>query len=284
MKIHIHSPQVKTGHLAGVKKNQTNLIVHEVAKALVARSRDYIKWPAPDEMRALADINNEAFGLPNMPLGVDGSLIRLAAKPSIEECPPHTLPNNFISRKRFPAINIQVVGDSHHLIRDCNVQWVGSTHDGRVWRNSRAKKLIERQAVYAIAADSAYPIARTVVKPYGATPTESHVNFNFAQARLRNDCTEKIFGQVKSRFRILHTGLRTSIERSQLLIVSCLVLHNMALMFHDSEFEALEDGDDDGVDDLGPEEPNPGEAESPSEAQIRSAGEKYRESLRKFFE
>ena len=161
----------------GVKKNQTNLIVEEVAKALVARSRDYIKWPEPDEMKVLAEENNVKYGLPMMPLGVDGSLIRLAAKPSQDECPPNTNPDNYICRKGFPAINIQVTGDSHQLVRDCNVQWVGSTHDGRVFRNSRAKKLIERQSVYALAADSAYPMSRTVVKPYPLAnrPTEVRV-------------------------------------------------------------------------------------------------------------
>ena len=100
---------------------------------------------------------------------------------------------------------------------------------------------------------------------------------------MRNDCTEKIFGQVKSRFRILHYGLRTSIKRSQLIIVSCLVLHNMGLMFGDSKFAGLDDGVD-GVDDLGPELPNPGQANDPSEASRKKAGEEYREYLRKFFE
>ena len=265
--------------MAGVKKATAGKIVGEVAEALVARTRDYIKWPQEDELRVLADENNVKYGLPNLPLGVDGSLIKLDGKPSVDECPTNTTPDNFISRKGFPAINIQVIGDSRYLVRDCNVQWVGSTHDGRVYRNSRAKKLIERQAVYALAADSAYPISRTVVKPYANMPTQSHKDFNYAQSRLRNDCTEKIFGQVKSRFRILHNGLRTNVKRSQHIIVSCLVLHNMGLMFDDSRFEGLEDGvgvdgvNGDGFDDLGPELPNPGQAHDPSEAARKKAGE-----------
>ena len=89
--------------MAGVKKAATCDIVGEVAKALVAKLRDYIKWPKPEEMRVLAQDNNEKYGLPNMPLGVDGSLIRLAGKPSKEDCPPNTIPDNFISQKRFPG-------------------------------------------------------------------------------------------------------------------------------------------------------------------------------------
>ena len=48
------STQVKTGHLHRVKRNQTNLIVAEVAKAFAARTRDFIKLPAEEEMKILA--------------------------------------------------------------------------------------------------------------------------------------------------------------------------------------------------------------------------------------
>ena len=64
--------QYKAGLMLGVKRSQTSEIVKEVAMALVNRSRDYIKWPKASEMRRLADSNNEEFGLPDCPLGVDG--------------------------------------------------------------------------------------------------------------------------------------------------------------------------------------------------------------------
>ena len=64
--------QYKAGLMAGIQRTQTSVIIREVAMALVNRSRDYIKWPGPSEMRRLADENNEAFGIPNCPLGVDG--------------------------------------------------------------------------------------------------------------------------------------------------------------------------------------------------------------------
>ena len=72
--------QSKTGHLAGVKKGSACIIIEEVARALVARHKEYIKWPQPEEIRAVADENNAKYGLPNLPLGVDGSLISRAVK------------------------------------------------------------------------------------------------------------------------------------------------------------------------------------------------------------
>ena len=65
-----------------------------------------------------------------------------------------------------------------------------------------------------------------------------------------------------------------------MVIIGCFVLNNMALMFGDPEFaeETLAGGPrEDGADDLGPEVPNPSEAED------RAAGEAYRESLLRFF-
>ena len=156
--------QSKTGHLTGVKKGSVCSIMEEVAKALVARYKKYIKWLQPEEIRALADENNVKYGLPDLPLEVDGPLIRLVRKPRKKECPPKTDSDNFISRKGFPALNIQVTCDTHHLIRDISVKWCGTTHDGRVYRNSKAKKLIERQSIFALAANSAYPTSRMVVK------------------------------------------------------------------------------------------------------------------------
>ena len=93
---------------------------------------------------------------------------------------PRTDPDNFISHKGFPALNIQVTGDTHHLIRDISVKWYSSKHDGRDYRNSKTRKLIERQDIFALATDSAYLISRTVVKPYPQAnrPTESHKYFN----------------------------------------------------------------------------------------------------------
>ena len=218
--------------MAGVKRNQTSLIIGEVAKALVKRSREYIKWPGQSEMRQLADENNEEFGLPNVPLGVDGTLINLSAKPRAEECPPGMTPDKFYSgHKKCIGINVQVVGNARHMIRDIVVQWPGSVHDSRIWRNSRAKTLIEQQREFAITADSAYPLTTTCLKPFaqGAKPTAAHEEFNGAQSRLRNACTEKKFGHVKSRFRIMRSGIDTRLEKAQMIIISCLVLNNMAL-------------------------------------------------------
>ena len=141
--------------------------------------------------------------------------------------------------------------------------------------------MIERQAVFCIAADSAYPLTRTVLKPFGSTPTQAHEDFNAAQARLRNDCTERLFGHLKSRFRILSKGIDARLETAQMIICGCLVLNNMAQMFGDPEFEDESGGalvDDDGVDDL------PAEVPDLSEAGSREAGVAHREKLLRYFQ
>ncbi len=39
-------------------------------------------------------------------------------------------------------------------------------HDSRIWVNSEEKMILEEQSEFMVAADSAYPISRTVMKPY----------------------------------------------------------------------------------------------------------------------
>ncbi len=99
-------------------------------------------------------------------------------------------------RKQFYALNVQVIGDGQLLIRDLEVRWSGSTHDARIWRNSAAKDIIERQNEFMIVGDSAYPISRTLIKPFRDTPTPQHRKFNKALTGLRTVCTENIIGML----------------------------------------------------------------------------------------
>ena len=64
-----------------------------------------------------------------------------------------------------------------------------------------------------------------------------------------------------------------------MIIISCLVLNNMALLFGDPTFSESEPGDvPDGLDDL------PAEVPDPSEASSKAAGKAHRESLLRYFQ
>jgi len=103
-------------------------------------------------------------------------------------------------RKQFYSINAQVIGDGKMLIRDLEAKWAGSTHDARIWRNSRAKTIMESQAEFQIVGDSAYPISRTLIKPYRESPTRNRGRFNKALTGLRTVCTENLIEVWKKHF------------------------------------------------------------------------------------
>ena len=89
---------------------------------------------------------------------------------------------------------MQLVGDSRLRIRDVDISWPGGTHDARVWRNSLAKTIMERQGKVFVAADSAYPISRWLMKPYLPADTPQKIRFNKALTGCRTVSTECIFG------------------------------------------------------------------------------------------
>ena len=60
---------------SGAKKSTANDIVRRVSDAIAARSHHLIKLPNQAEMRESADRLFDRFGVPDMPLGIDGTHI-----------------------------------------------------------------------------------------------------------------------------------------------------------------------------------------------------------------
>ncbi len=89
---------------------------------------------------------------------------------------------------------MQVVCDSDQMIRDLETRWAGSTHDARVWRNCQAKQVMEGQQEFMLAGDLAYPMARTLIKPYPQPQTQAQLLFNRSLLSLRNFCTGQTVG------------------------------------------------------------------------------------------
>lgn len=63
-------------------------------------------------------------------------------------------------------MNCQVIGDADGYIRGLDAIWPGCVHDARPWRNCEEKETLEAQSEFMVAADSAYPISKIIIKPY----------------------------------------------------------------------------------------------------------------------
>jgi len=224
------------GYFIGVKRACACTTQKRVSSALCKKSHHLIKLPRPEELREAANDLCTQFGIPNCPLGVDGTHIRLENSPIQDDLPEGVHPQDFWCRKQFFSLNVQLIGDNRHLIRDLEAKWAGSTHDARVWKNSAAKVLLESQREFTVAADSAYPISRTILKPFrDPVPSQRHAKFNRALSGLRTICTENTIGIWKRRFPILKRGITTRVSTAIEITRACAMLHNMAILWQEQD-------------------------------------------------
>jgi hypothetical protein len=184
-----------------VKQSTASCAIKRTSAALASLSHFFIKLPSVEEMRQQSDEFLERFSIPNTPLGVDGTFIALGVKPRQSELPNGLFSQDFFCRKQFFALNCLVTGDGKFLIRNLVARWSGSTHDGRIWSNSSVKKFMEsHEGQFLIAADSAFPISTTLLKPYHRPSCPKKRKFNKCLSGLRTVCTENIIGIWKNRF------------------------------------------------------------------------------------
>ena len=266
------------GVIIGASKNAAHESIHRVLLAFLEQVDGLITLPTEEEMRHSAHDIYQRFGLPNFCLGVDGTFVRLGKKPSLpdlsnDEGIQTVYPQDFWCRKQFYAYNVMIVGDSNLLIREMLVGWAGSTHDARCWRNSGTKPFIEMQRQYTVAADSAYPLSRHLMKPFLNPQSQKETTFNKKLSALRTVMTENIIGILKNRFPILRLGIRTKLATAENIVRVAGMLHNIAMGLKDPLIENEENGEE--------EEANR-EENSQEDAQdigTREAGNLYRNML-----
>ena len=85
-----------------------------------------------------------------------------------------------------------------------------------------------------ISADSAFPFRVWLMKPYGnanLTPEEGYFDYRLSRARM---VTERAYGQLKSRWRVLYRKLECRPDSVKLAALACIVLQNICITTKDS--------------------------------------------------
>ena len=98
---------------------------------------------------------------------------------------------------KISAPFLQVVGN---LTRICDVDlsWPGRAHDARVYHCSQFKAWVDRQLTFKVAADSAYPLGRSLMKPFSDQECQTNPRkklFNKRLSSARTVMTENLFGR-----------------------------------------------------------------------------------------
>ena len=92
------------------------------------RVNQYIKMPNNDRGDEISSSFEGLCGISNMVGALDGTHI------AIVSCPGGK--NEYINRKWYPSVQLQLIVADTLLITDAYVGWSGSTHDARVLYNS----------------------------------------------------------------------------------------------------------------------------------------------------
>ena len=192
--------------------------------------RKFLKWPSPTIMKKFAQEFQEIHNIPYVIGAVDGSHIPIVA--------PQLHAADYYNHKGFHSILLQGVVSSKCVFWDFDIGWAGSMHDANLWARSDIGRFCEdgKLSPYALVGDAAYPCRPWMLSPFkghkdGLTREEYHWNFVQSSTRM---CVERAFGMLKGRWRILLKRVDVHLKNVPELVSTCLVLHNICMIFGDS--------------------------------------------------
>ncbi|XP_072168923.1 putative nuclease HARBI1 [Diadema setosum] len=192
--------------------------IAQVSDALSRRLPDFVRLPDEDERRRSKMRFFEIAEFPGVVGVIDGTHVKIIAPTEHED--------QFVNRKRYHSINVQVVMDAECKLININACWPGSTHDSRVLRESRLEERLENIDGHLLG-DSGYPLRPWLLTPVLRPQSPEEERYNQSHRRTRT-LVERGIGQLKRRFHCLHEELRVHPSRASKIIASCAVLHNLA--------------------------------------------------------
>lgn len=149
--------QITDGDTMKISQPSISRIIHQVSLALVRRLGEHVRLPNEEEKRVNADTFYRMANFPGIIGLIDGTHVRIQAPPENEE--------QFVNRKRYHSINVQIVVNAKSEIINVNAQWPGSVHDSRILRESGLDEVLENTEGHLLG-DSGYPLRRWLMTPF----------------------------------------------------------------------------------------------------------------------
>ncbi|XP_046401959.1 putative nuclease HARBI1 [Ischnura elegans] len=215
--------QIVAGDFHELAQSTMSRIIKVISIEFAGKLPEVVKIPQSNE--ELATARNLFYRVAHFPgvVGcVDCTHIPITS-------PGGELAEVYRNRKGYFSLNVQVVVGPRLEILDIVCRWPGSTHDARIFHNSRLRLRFDRDEVSGLLlGDSGYPQLRYLYTPVRnpATPAERRYNASHIATR---SAVERAFGIWKRRFPCLSMKLRTATQTSAKIILACAVLHNVAI-------------------------------------------------------
>ena len=192
--------------------------------------KKFISWPSRATMDRYAEEFQGIHQIPYVVGAVDGSHIPIVA--------PQLHAADYYNRKGFHSILLQGVVSAKCLFWDFDIGWAGSMHDANLWGRTEIGQYCEagKLAPYTLVGDAAYPCRPWMLAPFrgskdGLSREEYHWNYVQSSTRM---AVERAFGMLKGRWQILLKRIDVHLKNVPDLVATCLILHNMCLVFGDT--------------------------------------------------
>ena len=236
------------GDVMGIDKSSVSRVVQGFCEAIVAKKNQFIQFPITDDEKARNKIKFfKMGGFPSCIGCIDGFHVRI--------CTPHEDENDYINRKNWHSINCQGITDADLKFVDAVVRWPGGSHDASILTTSRVYDHLAANHTLidhgVLVGDSGYPLKPYLMVPYDDPLARRQRRFN-ATLKTTRCSVERAIGQLKRRFNCLKEGLRVQPKKACLIITACIILHNIAKMLNEEDFDG-EDDDDFECDPLPPD-------------------------------
>ena len=213
--------QKVVGDSIGVDKSTVCRAVTEVTNAILKVLPTFVSTRFFDRPENLSFF--EQKHLPNVTGAIDGTHIKIIS-PAIYE-------NEYVNRKGYHSLNIQVIGTGEMLVADIVADWPGGTHDSRILRESGIFHKFENDEYgnRILLGDQGYPLKTWLFTPITRsvlTVKEQRFNYFHKSARCS---VERLFGIWKRRWTCLN-HLRVNPRKAAKIIAACAVIHNFAIL------------------------------------------------------
>lgn len=229
--------QIAVGDFIGVSTSTVCRVLRRVSIAICQLRPDFIRMPSTDdEWKAICHAFFKIAKFPRVIGAIDCTHVKI-------QSPGGNEAENYRNRKGWFSINVQCITSADLKITNILARWPGATHDQTIFNNSRVKMELERQRYgdFIILGDSGYRNTQYLATPLLNCSSPVEILYNESQIRTRN-LIERAFGVLKRRFPVLSTGIRVRINTTLAIIVSCAILHNIAIECNDNEPPVVLDG------------------------------------------
>ncbi|KAE9533349.1 hypothetical protein AGLY_009252 [Aphis glycines] len=191
-------------NIHGVSQPTVSRCLSQVCGALASLKNIYIKFPMTNEELATKKTDfRRKFNMPSIIGAIDCTHIRIKKVAG-------DYAQLYINRKGFYSINVQVICDANcHILHE---QFENGSING------------------ILLGDSGYACTPYMLTTILNLQNDMERQYNYTHIRARNTI-ERLFGQIKQRFRCLLRGMTISLENAKVAIVALSLLHNMKLHF-----------------------------------------------------